>query len=88
MLSLTPLDSFLPFWLHELNATRLYKKPSEIVEFSCSCARAKKPTLSTSQILMTYRQAAESPCRWRKSRVSGNKTVTSLELKTYIETLI
>ena len=47
MLSLTPLDSFLPFSLQELNATRLYKKPSEIVEFSCSCARAKKPTLST-----------------------------------------
>ena len=47
MLSLTPLDSFLPFWLQELNATRPYKKPSEIVEFSCSCAQAKKPTLST-----------------------------------------
>ena len=47
MLSLTPLDGFLPFWLHELNATRTFKKPSEIVEFSCSCTQAKKPTLST-----------------------------------------
>ena len=48
MLSLTPLDGFLPFWLLELNATRTFKKkPTEIVEFSSSCAQAKKPTLST-----------------------------------------
>ena len=72
MLSLAPLDGFLPFWLDKLNATRTLKKPTEIVEFSSSCAEAEKPTLMQIQILMTYRQAADSPCRWRKGRVSGN----------------